>query len=173
MTQVKDKFPESTNVSNNQLMIVVQKNNPFKIKDLLDLAKPGLRIGIGHEQNCALGAITAETFRFAGVYGKVHKNVKVTSPTGDALVNQLRAKSLDVVIAYHSNVKEFLNELDAIELKDIKCATASQPIAVSKNSTHPDISRRLTEYLMTPESRERFESLGFGWELKEVESKKK
>ena len=173
MAQVKDKFEGPTNVSNNQLVIAVKKGNPHDIHTLVDLAKPKLRIGVGHEHNCALGALTDQTFHIAGVYGKVLKNIQVKSPTGDALVNQLRVGSLDVVIAYRSNIKEFLNELDGIPIEGIKCATPSQPIAISKNTAHPDISKRLMEYLVTEESRERFESLGFGWEVKEVEPRKK
>ena len=173
MAQVQEKFDAPSNVSNNQLVIAVKKGNPHDIHTLVDLAKPKLRIGVGHEQNCALGALTDQTFRIAGVYGKVLKNIQVKSPTGDALVNQLRVGSLDVVIAYRSNIKEFLNEVEGIPIEGIKCATPSQPIAISKNTAHPEISKRLMEYLRTEESRERFESLGFGWEVKEVEPREK
>jgi molybdenum ABC transporter molybdate-binding protein len=167
MTQVKDSFGNPVNVSNNQLMITVKKGNPKQVFTLKDLGKPDLRVGVGHEQQCALGALTKETFLLKGVYADIAKNIKVQSPSGDALVNQLRVGSLDVVVAYRSNISQFADELEGIPITDVKCATPSQPIAVSKNSAHPDLSRRLTEYLLRAESRDRFEKLGFGWDVTE------
>ena len=167
MDQVKDRFTAPLCVSNNQLVIAVKKGNPKQVFKLLDLAKPGLRVGIGHEKNCALGALTKETFKQTGVYGKVIDNIKVQSPTGDCLINQLRTDSLDVVVAYRTNVAPF-PDLEYIPIDGVKCAMPSQPIAVSKSTTHPELSKRLVEFLSQKESRERFEKSGFGWELKEV-----
>lgn len=166
MLLVKDQFEEPVSVSNNQLMIVVKKGNPHKVTKLLDLGKPGLAVGVGHEQQCALGALTRETFIRTGVYAKVVKNIKVQSPAGDLLINQLRVGALDVVVAYRSNVLPYQNELEGTPITGIPCATPAQPLAVSKSSTHPELSRRLMEFLQTEESRRRFEDTGFGWEVK-------
>jgi molybdate transport system substrate-binding protein len=173
MNQVQDQFNPATNVSTNQLVIAVKKGNPKKIHELLDLGKPGLRVGVGHEHKCALGALTEQTFLQTGVMKQVTKNIVVKSPTGDTLVNQLRVGSLDAVVAYRSNVLPFADELEAIPITGIKCATPAQPIAISKSTTHPELSKRLMEFLRAQESRERFEKMGFGWEVKEVESRQK
>ena len=169
MNQVKDLFNEPTSVSSNQLMIIVKKGNPKKATELLDLAQPGLRVGVGHEQQCAFGAITKETFLRTGVYAKVAKNITVQTPTGDMLINQLRTGSLDVVVAYRSNLAGFENELEGTPITGIPCAAPLQPIAVSKNAAHPLLSRHLLEFLESDQSRQHFEKLGFGWELKVME----
>jgi molybdate transport system substrate-binding protein len=172
MGKVKDKFEDSKNVSTNQLMIVVRKGNPKDVHKLTDLGKPGLRVGIGHEQQCALGAITKETFLQTGTYGKVARNIVVQSPTGDFLVNQLMVsgdKGLDVVVAYRSNIIPYPDKVEGIPIDDVPCASPQQPIAVAKSSKHPELSRRLTEFLQSKESRARFEKFGFGWEVKERE----
>jgi molybdenum ABC transporter molybdate-binding protein len=173
MLKVQDKFEAAKTVSNNQLMIVVRKGNPKQVFKLTDLGKPGLRVGVGHEQQCALGAITKETFLRTGTFGQVAKNIVVQSPTGDFLVNQLFVsgeKGLDVVIAYRSNIVPYPDKVDGIPIEDVPCAKPSQPIAVAKSSKHPELSQRLMEFLQERESRQRFEKLGFGWELKEVEN---
>src|SRR5207237_1048747 len=157
-------------VSSNQLVIAVRKGNPHGIAALRDLGKPGLRIGVGHEQQCALGAITKETFIRTGVYAEVKKNVVTVSPTGDFLVNQLRSGSrssgpaLDAVVAYRSNVIPFASELDAIPVTGIPCASPQQPLAVSRTTINPELSQRLKEALQSAESKQRFEKLGFGWQ---------
>jgi ABC-type molybdate transport system substrate-binding protein len=153
-------------------MLVVRKGNPKQVFKLADLGKPGLKVGVGHEHQCALGAITHETFRLTGTYEKVRKNIVVQSPTGDFLVNQLFVsgeKALDVVVAYKSNIAPYPDKVDGIPIDDVPCARPSQPIAVAKSSKHPELSQRLMEFLQTKESQERFEKLGFGWELKEVQ----
>lgn len=174
MLQVKDQFEPSANVSNNQLMIVVKKGNPKKVFKLEDLGNQDMIVGVGHEHQCALGALTKETFIRSKVYDQIMKNVRVQSPAGDLLVNQLRIGSLDVVVAYRSNLldpKTGKNypELEGTPITGIPCATPSQPIAVSKSSAHPELSRRLMEFLQNEDSRQRFERQGFGWEIKEVE----
>ncbi len=54
MTQVHDLFDDPIAVSTNQLVILVRKGNPLQIRSLKDLGKPGVRLGVGHEKQCAL-----------------------------------------------------------------------------------------------------------------------
>jgi len=162
MAQVKDLFATPSDVSLNQLVILVKKGNPHGVKTIKDLGKPGLKIGIGHEKQCALGVLTQETLRQSQAQSDVMKNVAVQTPTGDMLVNQLRTGSLDAVVAYVSNAVSAADQLDAIAI-DIPCALAVQPVAVSRDSKRPQIAGRLIDALKSPESRERFQAEGFRW----------
>jgi len=162
MDEVADLFTDHRDVSTNQLVIIVHKGNPHGVKTLTDLGKPGLRVGIGHEKQCALGVLTQKTFVEGGVQEQVMKNVKVQSPTGDMLVNQLRTNSLDAVVAYVSNAVPAADQLEAIAI-DIPCALAVQPIAAGKDSKHRQLIGRLTAALRSAESRGRFEANGFHW----------
>jgi molybdate transport system substrate-binding protein len=165
MNKVSDLFETPQVISSNQLVIAVPKGNPHGLQTLKDLGKPGLKVGVGHEQQCALGAITRETFLQSGTYAAVRKNVVVESPAGDLLVNQLKTGSLDAVVAYRSNVEPFKDTLDAVPVTGIPCAAPQQPIAISRTTAHPQLVRRLVEAIRSAESRERFLHLGFGWEL--------
>jgi molybdenum ABC transporter molybdate-binding protein len=162
MNQVADLFTDSCDVSTNQLVIIVHKGNPHGIKSLIDLAKPGLRVGIGHEKQCAMGVITQRTFREGGVQEQVMKNVMVQSPTGDMLVNQLRTGSLDAIVAYISNAVPAADQLEAIAI-DIPCAMAVQPIASGKNSQYKHLVGRLAAAVLSAESQDRFKANGFHW----------
>lgn len=165
MSQVADLFLDSDDVSQNQLVILVPKGNPHGIKQLKDLGKAGLRIGVGHEKQCALGALTATTFKTSGVFEGVMRNVTVQSATGDLLVNQLLTGSLDAVVAYVSNATSSAEKLDAVPI-DIPCALAVQPIAQSKESANKRITARLIDAIKSAQSRERFEAHGFTWKGK-------
>jgi molybdenum ABC transporter molybdate-binding protein len=163
MRQVNDLFLDSSDISKNELVILVQKGNPHGIKSLADLGKPGLKIGIGHEQQCAMGALTQQTLVEGGYRSQVMKNVAVQTPTGDMLVNQLRAGSLDAAIAYLSNAAAAGDDLSAIRIVGIPCAIAIQPVAISKDCRQKQLTSRLLSAIRSAESRERFESYGFEW----------
>ena len=163
MDKVNDLFIDREDISQNQLVILVKKGNPFGIKELKDLAKEGLRVGVGHEQQCAMGAITADTLKFAGEYGSIHKNVVTQLPTGDMLVNSMRAGSLDVAIVYVSNAAFAGNELEALPIQNIPCAIVTQPVGIGKNSGLKHITSRLIESFKTAESQERFKKYLFKW----------
>lgn len=166
MNQVHDLFLDSSDVTTNRLVILVHKGNPHEIKSLSDLGKPGLKLGVGHEQQCALGVITQETLRQSSLQSQVMKNVAVQSPTGDMLVNQLLTGSLDAVVVYISNATYAGEDVEAIAISGIPCSVAIQPIAVGKASEHKQLMQRLMERIKSTESKQRFEAFGFTWQVK-------
>jgi ABC-type molybdate transport system substrate-binding protein len=168
MEQVPDLFPESVEVSQNELVIVVQKGNPHNIASLRDLTKPGLRVGVGHEKQCAMGWLTQNTFKEGGVQQEVMENVTVQSPTGDMLVNQMRTGSLDAAVVYLSNAAGSGEHLDAVRIQGLECSIATQPYAVSPKSPNGRTASRLFERICSLESKEDFAAQGFGWKLNAV-----
>lgn len=162
MKQVDDLFSKPIDISTNELVILVKKGNPHGIHTLKDLGKPNLRVGIGHEKQCAMGVLTQETLRQDRSTKQVMRNVVVQTPTGDMLVNQMRTGSLDACIAYISNAAGTEAELEALRI-DIPCAIATQPVAVGRDSRHKQLVGRLIDAIRTTESRERFTVYGFKW----------
>lgn len=165
MQQVPDLFPESTNVSQNELVILVQKGNPRNIAGLSDLAKKGLRVGIGHEKQCAMGWLTQKTLEESGLQDKVMENVTVQTPTGDMLVNQMRTGSLDAAVVYLSNAAGSAEFVDAVQIQGLKCSIATQPFAIAQKSPFRNLASRLFERICSTESQEGFLAEGFRWEM--------
>ncbi len=165
MKQVSDIFPESVAVSQNELVIIVPKGNPRNIASLRDLTQPNLRVGVGHEKQCAMGWITQNVFREAGIQQELMANVTVQTPTGDMLVNQLRTGSLDAAVVYLSNAAGSAEHIDAVAIEGIPCSTATQPWAVAKESKFPQLASRLFEQIGSTESQETFAAEGFRWQL--------
>jgi molybdate transport system substrate-binding protein len=161
MTAVQTSFEKAETASSNDMVIVVARGNPHGIHKLRDLADKKLRLGVGHENQCALGMLTQKRLEDAGLCQQIMKNVKVQALTGDTLVNQLRAQSLDAVIAYASNTVGF-DDIEGISL-DVPMAKAAQPLAVLKNSQHKHLAERLKAALLSAESKERFITAGFNW----------
>ncbi|XZE20446.1 substrate-binding domain-containing protein [Pirellulaceae bacterium SH449] len=166
MTQMADVFPDSVDVSQNELVILVPKGNPQQIGSLRDLTKPGLRVGVGHENQCAMGWITQNTFRESGLQTELMANVTVQTPSGDMLVNQMRTGSLDAAVAYLSNAAGAAEFLDAVAIEGIPCSTAVQPWGIARNSKFPLLADRLFQQICSAESQETFVAEGFQWQMK-------
>jgi molybdenum ABC transporter molybdate-binding protein len=167
MRQMQALFPNPVDVSQNELVILVHKGNPLNIASLKDLTKPGLRVGIGHEKQCAMGWITQKTFDESGIKTQLMQNVVVQTPTGDMLVNQLRTGSLDAAVVYLSNAAGAADFLDAVQIQGLTCSVATQPWAVSNESRHPQLATRLFNQIRSAESQQIFAAEGFRWQLAE------
>lgn len=163
MTKLPDLFPASLDVSQNELVILVAKGNPHQISSLRDLGRKGLRVGIGHEKQCAMGWLTQNTLNEDGVQQIVMQNVTVQAPAGDMLVNQMLTGSLDAAVVYLSNAAGCGDKLDAVRIRGLSCSLATQPIAVAVDSRQPALTARLLDALRSAESRAAFELNGFRW----------
>jgi molybdate transport system substrate-binding protein len=163
MNQVQDSFMPRDEIAQNELVILVPKGNPHKVADLRDLTKPGLKVGIGHEKQCAMGWLTQRTLVEGGIKDEFMKNVTVQTPTGDMLVNQTLAGSLDAAITYLSNAIGAGDKLDAVRIQGIKCSIATQPFAIAKESPYKQTMARLHDLLRSAESKDRFTGEGFQW----------
>jgi molybdate transport system substrate-binding protein len=161
MDQVVDLFPDPVPMSQNELVIVVPKGNPKNISSLEDLARSGISLGIGHQQQSAMGWLTQNTFRDSGLQEQLLANVTMETPSGDMLVNQMQAGSLDAAIAYRSHATRAASFLDSIPIEGIPASIAIQPWAVSKESQHPQLAGRLFERINSAASRKVFEAEGF------------
>lgn len=162
MENVTNYFAPSVEISETAMVLLVQKGNPAKVTSLEDLGRKGLRVGLAHEQQSALGALTARLLRRTGLYEAIQPNVVVQAPTGDLLLNQLRAGGLDVAIVYAANASQARDQLDPIEIR-APGSLAVQPYAVGINSGNAHLMNRLLDTLQADTSRERFERSGFKW----------
>jgi ABC-type molybdate transport system substrate-binding protein len=170
MSQVQQWFEASTVITRNDMVMVVPKGNPHQIKSIEALADPTLRIGLAHPVNSALGALTDDLLKKLKLHAKVYdpgrKHPVVHTDAGHALVNQMRAGALDLIVVYRSNVlsnpENAAKYLDMVEMQ-LPEAKAIQPYAVAKDSSHKYLMRRLLEAILSPASQKHFVDAGFQW----------
>lgn len=158
---VADLYPEAVMLTEARIGIAVPKGNPKKIKTLLDLAQPGMKLGIANARQASLGFITEQLLKKAGLYKSVMENAKSQVPTGDLLANQVALGSLDAAIVYYTNVKPQSDKLEIVEIKNNPWAKAVQPFSVAAKSPHRQIASRLLTFLQANHSA--FEAAGFRW----------
>ena len=169
---MKDRFWEAPVVSANEMVILVSKGNPKGIAALADLAKPGVRIGLGEPEKSALGFLTKTLLDGEGISQPLidSGNVKLHSATGDFLVNQLKAGSLDATIVYMSNAKGARSTGDDCDIVEIgkPSAVAEQPYAVARDSRNRRLMERFLDACVSAEGKKAFVEHGFRWEMKDA-----
>ena len=73
VTDVQEWFGRPVPVSQNDLVLIVPKGNPKRVKpSLRELARKDLRIGVPHPTNSALGKLTDELLKKHGWYDEAH-----------------------------------------------------------------------------------------------------
>lgn len=155
-------FEEKATVSSTRMVIVTQKGNPHNIQKLEDLARPGIRIVVGHPTHCTIGGLTERLFQVEGVYDAVMRNVVETQPSSGMMVPPVASGAADASIAYYNDTLPEKERLHVVEL-DSPYARAVQPFGIAGTSHHKHLMMRL--YRTIGRSRALFEELGFGWEL--------
>jgi molybdate transport system substrate-binding protein len=157
---VAKEFPMCTILTETEIGIAVQKGNPKNIKTLVDLARPGLRLGLCNAEQSTLGYMTDGMLGSSGLRDSIRKNVKVEQPTGDFLITQLQVGKLDAAIVYRVNYQLQEDKLDLIPINH-PGARAVQPFSVRVNSSRRQLSGRLLECFKR--NSERFTVAGFKW----------
>ncbi|MBM4024298.1 MAG: molybdate ABC transporter substrate-binding protein [Planctomycetes bacterium] len=159
---VQDLFLNPMDVSEMEILIAVPKGNPRGIGSLADLAKEGLKLGVANAEQSALGALTERMLEAAGLLRGIMANVRSQTPTGDLLVNQLRAGGLDAVIVYEANLAQVREHLDFVRI-DLPGAKAIQPYAIARDSRCRHLAQRLLDAVTSAESQEKYRKAGFRW----------
>src|SRR5207244_1480830 len=72
LDDVQDWFETGVTVARNPMVLVVPKGNPKEVRTLDDLARPELRVGLGHPENAAIGKIVDQLLRKLGLYEDIY-----------------------------------------------------------------------------------------------------
>jgi ABC-type molybdate transport system substrate-binding protein len=164
---VREMFQDAANVSNTDIVIVVEKGNPKDIHGLEDLAKPGVRVAIGQPDQCTIGVLSRRLLESEGLYDRILENNVVTQkPTSAMLVPAVTTGAADAVLAYRTDTLAEREKLDVVSI-DSPLAMAIQPFSIARSSEFKYLGRRL--FQTVARSRKEFESAGFHWQLDTAE----
>ena len=163
LNTVRDMFEEAADISNTDIVIVVQKGNPKEIQGLKDLLKPGVRVAIGQPDQCTIGVLTRRLLEKEGIYDQlVAENVVTQTATSALLVPSITTASADAVLAYATDTLAEGDKLDVVPINS-PLAKAVQPFSIARSTKFKYLGRRLFETIAR--SRDQFESVGFKWRL--------
>jgi len=167
LDQVQDKFEPSTIATQNEIILLVPKENPKNIHSLDDIVQPGLKIGLAHPVKSALGTLTRRMLKHSNHLAPLEQsgNIIIMASKGDELVTQMQAGALDAALLYRSNAlaSEAISKHCTIIPLHRKDAIATQPYATAKDTPYPNMLHRLGEYLTNSDAKKTFIHYGFTW----------
>ena len=157
---VEDRFGQLINISQTDIVILVPKDNPKNIKSLKDLAKPGMKIGVGDPQKTAMGKLTVDVLKDEGIYNEIKPNISNPFPEAPMVVGQVTQGALDAGLVYVANAHAQRDKVKMIKI-DNPLSSATQTYAISKTSKHKHLMERLLNRLRSAAGQEKFVNAGF------------
>jgi len=81
--------------------IIVQKGNPKNVTSIEDLARHGIRVGIGDPESVCVGLYAKDLLEKSGLWESVSRNIVVYAQSCDALAALIPAGAVDTIIGWH------------------------------------------------------------------------
>lgn len=146
-------------------VIAVQKGNPKGIRTLEDLARPGLRVGLGEPKACAIGHVSEQILRKNGLLRAVKRNVVMRALIVQELCNALALKAIDASIVWDATAAMYSKFVDAIPIPPERNVITSCPLGILKFTEHPEWAGKFLEFVAT-EGKRIFEKHHYTVDLK-------
>lgn len=137
--------------------ILVGKDNPHGIEGLGDLLKPGVRLGLGDANACAIGRKTKKIFEKNDIaWADVEKNLKFQSQTVNELGMQIQAGSLDAVIVWDAVAAYYTEHGKEVPIPVKANVISTVDIGVMKSSVNPEMAELFVEFVTSDEGQSIF-----------------
>ena len=155
--------PDYKIVATMTTVLITQPGNPKKIRGLSDLAKPGVRLGLGDPQAVAIGRAARECLVRAGIWQKAEKSLVMSAQNVSELSNAVKMKHLDAAIVWDATAAMYnLKEMAVIRIPAKYAVCSPVPAAVLKFTKAPKEARAYLDYLASPAATRIFTKHGFG-----------
>jgi molybdate transport system substrate-binding protein len=134
-------------------VILVRKGNPKDIQGVSDMARRGLRIGLGNERACAIGRVSSEILRKNGVDLKeVERNVVFRSLTVNELGVHIKMGRLDATLVWDAIAAQYPNEGEIVPIPNEKNVISTVPIAVLASSKQKNEAKVFQDFVVSEEA---------------------
>ncbi|MCK9274402.1 MAG: molybdate ABC transporter substrate-binding protein [Syntrophales bacterium] len=144
-------------------VIAVPKGNPAKIKGLMDLTRPNVRVAIGDPKAPAIGRVAKQILIRGGIWEKVKSNISVYAPTVNQLLIYAALSQVDAAIIWGDLVTwaEGKGKLEIIPIEKEYNIIKTIPTAICTGALHKNTAIQFNEYITSPEGMKIWEKWGF------------
>jgi molybdate transport system substrate-binding protein len=153
----------------NKLSLIVPKDNPANIRNLTDLARPGVKIVMG-TKDVPVGDYALQIIAKLGndsAYGPDYEtdvlaNVISQETNVNYVVTKVALGEADAGFAYVSDVtQDMISKIDKIVIPDEYNIIAEYPMGMLLKSKYPDESQEFMDLVISDEGRAVLEKYGF------------
>ncbi len=150
--------------------LFVARGNPKNIRNLADLAMPGVKLAFSRPETVAIGLYAAEIVEKSLHRDEIRKNINTNLENVAKTVNAVAVGSADAAFAWRAMATWPSIRCDLVELAadDIK-RVASIRAAVTKVCKNNDLAEKFVEYLSSESGSKLFLRHGYTTDLAEVQ----
>lgn len=153
----------------NRLVVIFPADNPAGLSELMDLAKPNLKlvlaakeVPVGQYALDFLARAGADLAFGASYQDDVLKNVVSYEDNVKAVLTKVALGEADGGIVYTSDISgEDADKVGHLDIPDALNVSASYPIAIVKESKNPQIAQSFIDLILAPEGQDILEKFNF------------
>ena len=143
-------------------VILVQKGNPQNIASLADLVRPGIKVGLGDQEYCAIGRLVSRIFAKNGIsQEKVDGSVEYWAMTVNDLGDKVKLGVLDAVIVWDAVAAYFADDADVVPIPAEQNIVSTVAVGVLNSSEDPELARQFVALLTSAEGKAVFQKHHF------------
>lgn len=153
----------------NRLVVITPQNNPGGIRELRDLAKPGLRfvtaaaeVPVGVYTQQMLEKLSQDPQFGSDFKDRVNANIVSREPNVRQVVAKVALGEADAAVVYSSDVTpDVAPRLARVEIPDTYNTLATYPIAVVRNAPNRAAAEAFIAYVLSPAGQATLKKWGF------------
>jgi molybdate transport system substrate-binding protein len=142
-------------------VIMVPKGNPKGVRTVQDMARPGVRVALGHPEALAVGPLTKRILQRAGVWERIQRNVVMEAGCIPELTNAVVMKGADAGIMWDASALQVKEHVDIVPIAPKLNEVAEVLLATLKFSTDPAEAKRFLDFVASDDARAIFERMQF------------
>lgn len=143
-------------------VIAVQHGNPKSIHSLSDLAKPGIKVGIGNPEAVCLGLYAVEILDYNHLLEPVGKNIVTYAESCEKTATLLALKAVDAVIGWHVFHEWDPENIDIVYIKPEQLPRIGYvPAAISVYATDKEAAQKFLDFLVSMSGQDIFKKWGY------------
>jgi molybdate transport system substrate-binding protein len=141
--------------------ILVPKGNPGNIQGLSDLARPGVKVGIGNPEAVCVGLYAVEMLEYNGLLEEVRPNIVTHAESCAKTASLVALGSVDAIIGWRV-FSAWHDTVDAVYLEPEQIPRLSYvPAAVSTYAQDKESSARFIDFLVSEKGQAIFKKHGY------------
>jgi molybdate transport system substrate-binding protein len=143
-------------------VIIVSRDAPDPPKSLADLARAGMRVGLGDAEACAIGRTSAQLMAKNDISENEYEpNVVFRALTVNQLGDQVKLGHLDAAIVWDAVAAQFADSVDVVEIPVKQNVISRVSLGVLSCSQKPELADELLRYAASDRGREVFRKHGY------------
>jgi molybdate transport system substrate-binding protein len=141
--------------------ILVQEGNPANIQALIDLARPGIEVGIGNPESVCVGLYAYELFEYNGLLAEIEPNIVTHAESCSKTATLVALKSVDAILGWRV-FASWHDTVEAVYLEPQEIPRLAYiPGAVSTYAEDRESAEKFLDFLVSPGGQEIFKKWGY------------